>query len=109
MRSALQIAGAAMGAPQHVGDRIDVPRLARVTRAHEGDLRLRVAKVLDASAGREGQRLQWLQRASREGERVGITCRVQNVAVAIDDRNRAEMDAFDDTSARDLAEGHGRR
>jgi hypothetical protein len=38
---------------EHIGDRLDVPRLPGVTGAKEGDLRSRKSEALYASAGNE--------------------------------------------------------
>jgi hypothetical protein len=100
MYTALEFLRAASSAPEHVLDGFDVARLAGVTSAQQGDLWQRVSEVLDAAGGREGQRLQRLERAARRGEVMGIASGKQQSPLAIDHRDRSIVNAVDRVAAR---------
>jgi hypothetical protein len=100
VRAALQFLGGVAGARQHVGYSRNVPRLAGVTRAHQRDLRFRVAEALDTTRGDERHRLQRFERAAGHRDEVRIASRVEHATVDVDDGYRAEMEAFDDGPAR---------
>jgi hypothetical protein len=112
--AALQVGLVAATPAEHVRDRSDMPGLPGVARAHQRDLRRGESKALDAAARGKRQRLQRLQRAAGERERSGVARAPDHVSLPIDDRDRAEMDAFDHTAADDfckrrIAVGAGNR
>jgi hypothetical protein len=99
--AALELARFASRAAQHVGDRVDMARLARVTGAHQRDLGLRIAEALDPAGGDEGHRLQWLQRAARRDPEMRITRGEQEQTVTVDDHHRPIVSAVDCVAAGD--------
>ena len=109
MYTALELLHTASSAPEHVCDGFDVTRLAGVTRAQQRDLWQRVSEALDAAGGREGQRLQRLERAARRREVMGIASGKQQTPLAIDHRDRSIMNAVDRVAARCAGERDMRR
>src|SRR5215831_12013012 len=104
--TALQIVHCTRGPSEHVCDRLDVTRLARVTRAQECDLARRIAEALDAASSRERQRLQRLQRAAGRRETALVPGGEQKPSLGIDDRNRTIVNAVDSVAARCARERH---
>ena len=101
MDAAQQLFGHAADAIEHIGHCLDVPRLAGVTGAEEGDLRHRKSKALDTSAGNERQRLQWLERAAGGGQELGIAGGKKQPALGVDHRHRPVVHAFGRIAAAD--------
>ena len=99
MRSALEFGGAVAGGGEHRRHGIDMPRFARVARAKQRNLGLRVTKPIHASARDKRHRLERLQRAARHREKFRIARGVQQVAVAIDDGDRSVVNRVDGVAA----------
>ncbi len=104
VRSAAKIAGRVARAGEHVGHRVDMPRLARMARAKERDLRLRIAEALGTARCDEGHRLERLQRAARHRHERRVARRGEQPAVAIDDRDRSVVNALHGDAARESRE-----
>ena len=106
---ALQQLRGAVGAPEHIRDRLDMAGLSGMTGTEQGDLRGRVAEPRDAAPGNERQRLERLQRAARRGQMVRIPGREQYPPTAIDDGDRPIVDAVDGVATRDDRQRNVRR
>ena len=107
--AALQIRRGATRALEHIGHRLDVPRLAGVARAQERDLRRAVSEALDAAARNEGHCLQRLQRTACGREVVWIASRKKQFPVTIDHRDRSVVDAVGGCAPGHAGEGNVRR
>jgi hypothetical protein len=99
MRAALQVFDRIARLGEHARGRRDVPRLARMTRAEERDLRRAEIEAADAVGRDERHRLERLQRAARHREEGRVAGAVQQPPFAIDDRDRAQVLAVDRVAA----------
>ena len=96
-----RVAQVALGEPGAVEDLqrgLQVERLARMARAHEGEL---VGRQVQAGSD-HGARLDWLARRPREDQPGRVAPRMLDRAVGAGDDRGAAMDALDDAVAHDV-------
>ena len=79
VRAALQVGGRAPASREHVGDAVDVPRLARMARAHQRHLRRGKAEALDAAAAVNGSACSGFSELRVNVSVYGSPARVQDV------------------------------
>ncbi|MBK6805992.1 MAG: hypothetical protein IPG84_14630 [Betaproteobacteria bacterium] len=94
VRSAPEFVDAASGPPKQVGNGGLVLRLARVARAHDGDLLAGQPEARGAPGREERQRLEGLERTARERQVARGAGGRDERSARVDDRDRAAVDAL---------------
>ena len=102
MTAAAQMMLVAARLVQHRVHCLGMHRLAGMAGAQQRHFLLREAEFGWAVRVQERQGLKRLKGRSGEGQKIRVPCLIEQIALHVDDRDRAEMNRFDISASRDF-------